>query len=125
MDLKVDLGLDQERFGQLIQAAILQEIGPEQRDKIITQALEHLTRVPERSGYGYQQKSPLQEAFNSAIDRTAREVVAELVAANLAVRERITQMLGEAVARFLAESYEDSAATVKSAVADVILGNNR
>lgn len=81
-ELTVDLGLTEEQMAELIHAAILEKIGPEQRDKIIGEALTFLItpktqydplRGPEK------QISPLMYAFQAAMNRAMQSAVEELL----------------------------------------------
>lgn len=89
----LDIKLDDAQFASVIGKAILDEMSPAAKDKIIADAIVALNKVPEGRGYGYDKPvSPLQQAFNQAVSGAAFKIVRETVeAADGPVRAKIKE----------------------------------
>ena len=101
----MSLNLDPAVFQTVVADAILKQIGPEQRDVLITAALKSLMEVPPKTSYGSAPKSPLQEAFNHATYQIAIEVVRVEMhkPENLAL---FTSLVSQALQKALTDSNE-------------------
>lgn len=121
-ELSLDLGLTEDQMADLIQAAILEKIGPEQRDRLIAQALEFLvkpttTRIdPLRPGAD-KPISPLMQAFQMAMNRAMQSVVEEMVVQNPEVLAKVHSMVGEVVTDFLTKPESDAMGRGKDTLA--------
>ena len=74
----MNLNLDGPAMQAIVAAAILQQVGPEKRDELMTAAIKHLMTPGESRGYGYAPpKSPLQQAFEEAGRHSADRIMHE------------------------------------------------
>lgn len=100
MELKVDLSSDQLR--DLTSTAILQAITDQQRAALIQAALTYLL-TPREGAYGRKPLSPIQEAFNLAVEGLARDLVRDELRTNPAITEQIHALIVDAVDRLMAD----------------------
>jgi hypothetical protein len=98
-----EIKIDEELLRGIVHKAILEGVGPAQRDLLMVSALEHLTAVPPSQGYGHKPISPLQEAFNSAVGRVCFEVARELVTEDPAFKAKVADLMRGAMATALAK----------------------
>lgn len=116
-----DLTINTDAMKTVVAKAILDSLEPQQREQMITAAIEYLITEPERKDhYGRSEKmpSPLQNAFNDAVARSARSVV-EDVLGEPGVQARIDAAIREAVAKAIAD-HGDLARSIGFAMGDVI-----
>lgn len=75
----VEIKLDSDAITAYAQKAVLEGMSDDVRDQIMKQAVMSVL-VPERNAYGRTpSKSPLQQAFESAVVQTARGIASEIV----------------------------------------------
>lgn len=76
----MDLKLSEEQLLSVISGAIIAQLTDEMRADIIKQAIIHLT-TPVKDGYGRNTKeTPLQRAFDRAVENVSHQVAHEFVA---------------------------------------------
>lgn len=73
------LKLEGPAVNAVISAAILQLVEKDGKDALIQSAINFLLTPRGDAVYGRTRKTPLEDAFNSAIDRIASNVVAEIL----------------------------------------------
>lgn len=109
----MNITLDNDQVRTLVQEGIIAQLTGEQREAIISQALAALLTKP-RDNYGRESVSPLQSAFNTAVQRVSERLATELIEENPEVRSRIKEQLIGGVELAL-KDYR-----VKSAITDTI-----
>lgn len=82
-----------EAMNALVATAMMQALDQQKRDELIRRAIETLL-TPASSNYG-RGKSPLQDAFDMAVQSTAREIISEMLTTEN-VRDQIRTMCGKA-----------------------------
>lgn len=107
----MEIKLDAEAAASIASAAIFDSLSEEARDSVIKQAIEHLL-TPEkdrmRTNHG---QTPLQTAFNQALNTAAYKAVAEKVSNDPQVTAKIDELLGPLLLKAIeaeAEHYDNS-----------------
>ncbi len=85
----------------LVAGAMMEKLGPEARDKLVTDSLVYLMRKQRTGNYGSLEVSPLAELFNQALFSTAREIVNDKVKNDPEVKAQIEAMLKKTIAAVL------------------------
>lgn len=110
----MEIKLDTDAAASIASAAILQSLSEENKQAMIQQALQYLM-TPERDrGYGLS-KSPMQNAFDSALHQAAHKVVQDHIASLPEVETAITDLLGpllNGVVKKQSENWNDELAGV-------------
>jgi hypothetical protein len=96
----MNLNLDSSAMQTIVAAAIMQQVGPDKRDEIMTAAVKFLLTPPPKSGgyYGPDPKSPLQQAFENAAEVCARRIMHEEMA-KPEYAEKVREVVQAAMAR--------------------------
>lgn len=95
----MNVNIESEVFGQMVGAAVMASITQEQRDLLIKQAITHLL-APTAGNYG-QNPSPLQKAFNQAVENYARKFVEKEMEADGEFAAKVKSVLVDASDRVL------------------------
>jgi hypothetical protein len=100
--MKLDIPADQ--FGSLVGAAIMQTVTQENRDTLVKEAIQHL--LTPVKGYGSNPpKSPLQNAFDYAVEQKAKDVIGQTLDGMLS--EKVKEVVEESLVRAFAEERKD------------------
>ena len=91
--MKLDIPEDQ--FGALVGAAVMQIVTQENRDALIKEAIAHLLAPSEVHSYGARKRSPLQAAFDFAVQERAREFISQTLDEKL--KEQVKAVVEEAL----------------------------
>lgn len=84
----MQLSLDDDTIRGLVSEGIIAQLSGEQREKIIGEALSSILK-PGPSSYGRTEPSPLQLAFNMAVNNVAQRIAVELIEEDPELRTRI------------------------------------
>jgi uncharacterized membrane-anchored protein YjiN (DUF445 family) len=103
----MEIKIEQEKVQAIISQAILKELGENQRDMLIAQAIEYLLKE-QASGSGYSSTKfiPLHQAFNSAVAHSAQKVARELVENDEQIQAKLKALLTEAMEKVFNEKRE-------------------
>ena len=102
--MATNVSIDEEAIRPIVAQAVMDQIGPERRDRLVAGALEYLLQPGESNLYGRRERtpSPLERALQEAVVGAARSVVNELLAqpeygakVRAAVREGMDRALAE------------------------------
>jgi hypothetical protein len=119
----MDVKLNDDNMKDIIAKAVLDTLTPEARTELLSTAVKSLLTIPNSSGYG-QRKSPLQEAFNSAIQEVAHQIAREQLVGNTEVKAKIEQMIADAWAKLTNdENYSQMVERVTSALGRGLTGD--
>lgn len=111
------LDIDDDQMKSLLSEAIYASLDEKKRGALIKGALEHLLTPDRNSGYGVTGQTPIQRAFNNAIETVANTVVREELTKNEAVRAKIEEMMASAVAAFIGAERETMIKRMSDAIA--------
>lgn len=93
----MEIKLDADAMAALASKAIFEEMGQEQRDKVMLQAVQALL-IPESNRHSYHAgKTPMQVAFDNAIQQAAHKAVQERIANSPEISAKIDELLGPLV----------------------------
>lgn len=85
-----NINLDGEAMQAVVSKAILEGISQDQKLSLVEQAINYLVTAPPAPAYGRTQPTPLQSAFNRAVEAVSTKVVMEIIQAeelDAAIRE--------------------------------------
>jgi hypothetical protein len=113
----MEIKLDIETIKGLVSESIMTSLTDEKRDTLIQGALTYLlTKV--KHPYGNRTESPVEGAFNSALEKIAQEMATEALEKDTRVRETIRKMISDAAERLLDEKgYNETVERIKNAIA--------
>lgn len=117
----MDLKIDSEALGQIAAAAIFEQLSQDSRDTVIKQAIEYLLTPHKGPGYMVG-RSPLQIAFETALQEAATKAVREKIADDEEIKQHINELLGPIVNKALAVEAEKYRTELADAIG-VALGN--
>lgn len=102
----MEIKLDADAMAALASKAIFEEMGQEQRDKVVLQAVQALL-IPESNRNSFHVgKTPMQVAFDIAIQQAAQKAVQERVANSPEIAAKIDELLGPVLQGALKASAE-------------------
>lgn len=78
----MNVRIDNDQFTMVIAKSIIEQMTPEARDKIITDAIAALNKPTQGMGYGAKSETPLQRAFNQAVTLAVQDLVVKIVRAD-------------------------------------------
>lgn len=110
-----------EKLKAIVSEAIALHMGDEMRSALIQEAITHLLTPPAPAHYGQKTQSPLQYAFDRAIDDQAREIAKKYVQENTDLHEKIRQMVAEAAKRAV-DDPEKMIARITAAISNSLRG---
>lgn len=119
----MDLRVDEAGMKAVIAKAILDTLTPEAREQLITNAIKETLTVPQSSGgYGRKERSPLQQAFDSAVYDAANRFAAQTLTNDPAFNEQLKGLFADVANKlFASETREELvsaiASTIRSALA--------
>jgi hypothetical protein len=106
------ISIDDKTVQSLVSKAIVDELGKEGRDLLITQALETLIK-PNVNAYGREEgPPPINRAFEQAVQQASWEVAREVVKEHEELRAKLRELVGDVILDLLGgEEYSSSART--------------
>ena len=97
--LIMKLDIPAEQFGSLVGAAVMQTVTQESRDALIKEAITHL--LTKSSDYSGRSRSPLQAAFDWAVQEKAKEVIGQTLDGMLS--DQVKTIVEEALLKAFAD----------------------
>jgi len=94
----MQVNVDDETMKQVVAKAIYDNLTPEAKQRLMTDALAYVLSKPEKYG---SRRSPLEEAFQEEMREAGRRVAAELINGNEELHERLRKFYREALERAL------------------------
>ncbi len=116
--MKIDLTNSEELKG-IMSEAILRAVDEKTRDALIKQAITHLLAPGEPVYQGGKRRlSPLEEAYQWAVESYAKRVAHELLEQDEAVKAQVKGLLTEAMERAFVKHREATVERVANAIAE-------
>jgi hypothetical protein len=112
--MRVDL--PEELIKKVAAEAILTAINQEQRDTLIRNAVAYLL-TPDDKGYG-RRESPITSAFNDGIRAVASRLAVEMFEKDETVKNRINELLTEALEKMMGENRAKTVDRIASALTE-------
>jgi hypothetical protein len=100
--VSIKFDLTDAKLSELVSNAILEQMDGEMRTLVIKQAIEHLTKPEESRGYYGTKESPIQKAFNHAVETYSYQIVNQWVANSPEVRVAIERVMAESAEALIA-----------------------
>ena len=115
----MELKFNDAQMGEMIGAAVMQQLTQESRDLLIKNAITHLLTPAGNSVYGSKAISPLQEQFNYQVTNFARKFIEEQLVGDSELLDRLKAVVVEATNKvFLTE---DTRTKLVNKMADAIV----
>lgn len=114
--VKLDLG-DNANLQDIISAAILQTLDEKKRESLLTQAIAYLL-TPERAYAGAPARSPLEDAYKTAVESQARRMAFDMLDKDEALKEKLRGLLTEAMERAFVTHREATVERVANAISE-------
>lgn len=102
----IEIKFDQAALQGMVEKWVMEQMTEETRNQVLAQAVKYLMTTP-NTNYG-PRESPLQQAFNRAIETVMYQVARDLIENNEEVKDKLTAMMGESMTIFLQTSYHDA-----------------
>jgi len=120
----INLKLDEEGLKTLAAEAILAQLTTEEKASILQQSIQYLL-TPKDSGYGYRKTTPLQDAFQVAVQKMAHEIAREVLDDMPEIRAKMKELVGEAYIKALVELREETVNSLSSSIVDAMVCHGR
>lgn len=95
----MDLRVDDDAMKSLVAKSIVDSLTPEMREKLIKDAI---TNTLQAGSDGYSKKSPLQQAFNVAVEQEARKYAAHVIAEDAEFQGQIKSLFSDVAGKLFA-----------------------
>ncbi len=112
----MEIKLDDTLIRSVVSEAILKSLDEQKREALLKGALQHLLTKQE-SGYGGQRYSPIERAFNSAVDRCAEKLVGEMLDADDKFKAVIRKFIADAVERLETDNRDERVRRLADSIA--------
>jgi len=119
----MDIKLDPETLKDVVSAAILKSLDDTKKDAMIESAIKHLL-TPQGGGTYHKAESPLQTAFNTAVNLVAMQIAKETLENKPSVRANIEALLSEAFVKVMSENREKTVSTIADAITKGLSSSN-
>ena len=115
------VNLDPVAIREATSQAIMGLLTPELREKLIRDSIANLLN-PSQNSWD-RGKTPLQSAFNSAVEVVAQKIAAEYVAGNAEVVAKIRELMTAAMSKLVSVDAEKLTEKMGNAIAEAISRN--
>jgi predicted NAD-dependent protein-ADP-ribosyltransferase YbiA (DUF1768 family) len=116
----VEIKLDAAQIQGFVEQAIMAQIGEEQRNAVIAQAVTALL-TPRESILGYRKTAtPLQDAFDNAVRMVAFKAAQDLIENESEARAQILKMVSTPIAEICKGEYDGLADRIGEAVGQAV-----
>lgn len=116
-----DIKIESDAMQAIVSKAILEGIDDNQRDAIMEQAVAALITPRGERRYGVEPTTPLQDAFERAVQQTVGQIAHEMVSENQALLAKVCELVTDAMAEAVKEPHTKLREAVNRAVADSIV----
>jgi len=96
--LKIEF--NEDGLKDLVAGWVINQMDSDQKQAVIASAVKHLITAPKDS-YGRASNSPLQTAFNVAVEQAMHQVAREIVMGDVHVQAQIREMVIDAFAKYM------------------------
>lgn len=116
-----DIKIESDAMNAIVSKAILEGIDADQKQAILEQAVNALIKPRQTSTYSRETTTPLQDAFELAVQQTVGQVAREMVSENQELLAKVRELVTDAMAEAVKEPYTKLREAVNRAVADSIV----
>lgn len=116
-----EIKIESDAMQTIVSKAILEGIDADQKQAILEQAVNALIKPRTTGGYNSKPTTPLQDAFDLAVERTVNQIATEMVSGNEPLLAKVRELVTDAMAEAVKEPYTKLRENVNRAVADSIV----
>lgn len=117
-----EIKIESDAMQAIVSKAILEGIDADQKQAILEQAVAALIKPRGERGYGRPEPTtPLQDAFDAAVRGVVQEVARETITDNPELRDKVRELVTQAMADAIKEPYTKLWSAVRDAVAENIV----
>lgn len=117
----MDVKLSDDNMKDIIAKAVLDTLTPESRENLIASAIKGLLATP--TG-GYDKKTPIQSAFDSAVREVAQQIAREQIIGDAKAKATITSLIAAAWEKLVVpENYSKLVDNVASSIERGLTGD--
>lgn len=116
-----EIKIESDAMQAIVSKAILEGIDADQRQAILEQAVNALIKPRTTGGYNAKATTPLQDAFDLAVEQTVGQIAREMVSENQALLTKVRELVTDAMAEAVKEPYTKLREAVNRAVAESIV----
>jgi predicted RNase H-like nuclease len=121
-----EIKIESDAMQAIVSKAILEGIDADQKQAILEQAVAALIKPRGERGYGKPEPTtPLQDAFDMAVRRVVNEVANEVIADNSDLRDKVREMVVQAMSDTLKDPGTKLQGAVREAVAENLVVDYR
>lgn len=113
----MDIKLDTPQLRELLAQAVLASLDEVKRDMLIKGAIEFLVTKDTSGGYGYNRKSPIEDAFNYAVRDVAQKTANDMLTNDSGLQEKLRELVNEALVRLMETNREKTVEKIADAIA--------
>lgn len=113
----MEIKLDNDQLKTVVSEAILQSLDATKKDELIKSALAYLLTPQNTTTYGRKGESPIQCAFNNALEFLARDTAKEMLASDESIQTTIRGLISDAVKALGERNREDTVMKISNAIA--------
>lgn len=116
--------LDSDVIRQAVAESVMLSLGPEQREKIIADAVTELLSSGEKDHYGRQQPAPVFRIFKSAVEHQAAEIARSQLAVGAPMGDKLAEVVRDALQALLvddADRRDKLASAIGEEIAQVLV----
>lgn len=117
---EINLKLEEESLKKMAAEAILAQLSTDERASILQQAVSFLL-TPKEQGLGYRKTTPLQDAFQIALQKIAHEVAREVLDDMPEIQANMKEVAAEAYMKALVERREETVNRLSSSIVDAMM----
>lgn len=111
----INLNMDKDKLNEIVTKAIMDSLDAKTKENVIAQAVAFLNK-PKEGGYYDPKWTPLQDAFNRAVEVVARDVSIEMVRNDPQLRAKIKELLDKAISKVMEKSDDEVANTLARSI---------
>lgn len=112
MEPMIKIDFPQEKLQALVEGWVMEQMTAEQKESILAQAVTYLMTPPPQNQYDRSpQRSPIQVAFDQAVNQTIHKIAREMIENSPVVQAKCRQMIGEAVETFFTHEWDAPGST--------------
>ncbi len=120
----MEIKLDDKLIKSVVSEAILSAMDAQQRELLLKNAIQYL--LTKQDGYGgRQQPSPIESAFNTAVENAARILVAEMLGGDDGFKNTIRGLIVSAVDKLETDNRDERVRRIADAIQRGIANDGR
>lgn len=103
----MDLRVDDDAMRSLVAKSIVDSLNQETRENLIKEAVRHVLATPEQGSYFGSKRSPLQQAFDRAVEQEAMRYAKEVLESDTSFKQQIQTLFADVAKRMFESEGRD------------------